>query len=175
MMKKIYIYKYNSEVGNIRVTSDGENVTGLLINKIGYDDAEIISVTAENLDIFNETKRWLDCYFSGIEPNFMPNIKVKGSEFSKSVWKILCEIPYGKVITYGDIAKRIMFDTGKRKMSAQAIGGAVKRNPVSILIPCHRVVGAGGNLTGYGGGLDVKVKLLQLEGIDVSKFYMPSK
>jgi methylated-DNA-[protein]-cysteine S-methyltransferase len=175
MMKKIYIYKYNSEVGNIRVTSDGENVTGLLINKIGYDDAEIISVTAENLDIFNETKRWLDCYFNGIEPDFMPPIKVGGSEFSKFVWKILSEIPYGKVITYGDIAKRIMFDTEKKKMSAQAVGGAVKRNPVSILIPCHRVVGAGGNLTGYGGGLDVKVKLLQLEGIDVSKFYMPSK
>ncbi|WP_066639004.1 methylated-DNA--[protein]-cysteine S-methyltransferase [Desulfolucanica intricata] len=175
-MKTEYIYKYNSHIGMLTVLSDGENITGLWIKNIrNSENSEIIEVDAGDLPVFEKTREWLDCYFDGKEPDFMPPVKTKGTEFRQSVWRILREIPYGKVITYGDIAGRIALQTGKTKMSARAVGGAVGNNPVSILIPCHRVVGAKGNLTGYGGGLDIKVRLMQLEGMDMSRFHMPSK
>ncbi|WHH60945.1 methylated-DNA--[protein]-cysteine S-methyltransferase [Petroclostridium sp. X23] len=175
-MKTEYIYKHHSPIGMLTVSSDGENITGLWIKNMRYgENVEIIEVNADDLSVFEKTRKWLDCYFDGKGPDFMPPVKTEGTEFRQSVWKILCEIPYGKVITYGDIAKKIALQKGKTKMSAQAVGGAVGSNPISILIPCHRVVGAKGNLTGYGGGLDIKVHLLQLEGMDMSKFHMPSK
>lgn len=123
--------------------------------------------------IFDETKRWLDIYFSHEEPKFTPKLNIKGSEFRKDVWKILLEIPYGKTLTYKAIAEKLVESKKYVRMSAQAVGGAVGHNPISIIIPCHRVVGASGSLTGYAGGLDRKVKLLELEGLDMNKFFMP--
>nr|WP_081299643.1 methylated-DNA--[protein]-cysteine S-methyltransferase [Gilliamella apicola] len=98
-----------------------------------------------------------------------------GSPFRQKVWDILCQIPYGEIITYGNIAKQIVLQNNLHKMSSQAVGGAVGHNPISIIIPCHRVIGANGNLTGYAGGIDKKIKLLQIEGIDSSKFFIPTK
>lgn len=171
-----YIYKYNSQIGMLTVSSDGENITGLYIKNIRYSvNAKIIEAGSNDLPVFEKTREWFECYFSGREPDFMPPVKTKGTEFRQSVWKIISEIPYGEVITYGDIAKRIAMQLGKSKMSSQAVGGAVGSNPVSIIIPCHRVVGANGNLTGYSGGLDIKVRLMQLEGMDMNRFHMPSK
>ncbi len=125
--------------------------------------------------IFDETKKWLDIYFSRKEPKFTPKLNIRGSEFRKDVWKILLEIPYGKTLTYKAVAEKLVESKKYVRMSAQAVGGAVGANPISIIIPCHRVVGASGSLTGYAGGLDRKVKLLELEGVDMSKFFMPKK
>lgn len=175
-MKKEYVYKYNSDIGILTLLSDGQNITGLWIKEASYSkDAKVVEVTHNELAVFEKVKEWLDCYFSGKEPEGIIPIKSEGTDFRKSVWKLLCEIPYGEVITYGDIAKKIALQTGKKKMSSQAVGGAVGSNPISILIPCHRVIGANGNLTGYGGGLDVKVRLLKIEGMDMRKFHMPKK
>jgi len=175
-MKEEYIYRYNSPIGVLTVVSDGINITGLWIKNPKYNgNTSKIEVDADDLSVFLVTRDWLDCYFRGKEPDFMPPVKLEGTPFRISVWKILSEIPYGKVITYGDIAKKIENQTGKAKMSSQAVGGAVGSNPVSIIVPCHRVVGAGGNLTGYGSGLDIKSYLLKLEGLDMNRFYLPLK
>ena len=120
----------------------------------------------DNLDIFKRTKKWLDRYFNGEKPQIseLP-LSPKGSEFRQCVWKILCEIPYGETCTYKEIADIIAKEQGVDKMSAQAVGGAVGHNPISIIIPCHRVVGSDGSLTGYAGGIETKIKLLKLEGV----------
>ena len=123
--------------------------------------------------ILEETKKWLNIYFSGVEPNFTPKINLRGTEFRRDVWKILLEIPYGETLTYKDIANKLMASKKYERMSSQAVGGAVGANPISLIIPCHRVVGTSGSLTGYAGGLGRKLKLLELEGIDVNKFFMP--
>ena len=123
--------------------------------------------------ILEETKKWLNIYFSGEEPNFTPKINLRGTEFRRDVWKILLEIPYGETLTYKDIANKLMASKKYERMSSQAVGGAVGANPISLIIPCHRVVGTSGSLTGYAGGLVRKLKLLELEGIDVNKFFMP--
>lgn len=123
--------------------------------------------------ILEETKKWLNIYFSGEEPNFTPKLKLEGTEFRRDVWKILLEIPYGETLTYKDIANKLMASKKYERMSSQAVGGAVGANPISLIIPCHRVVGTSGSLTGYAGGLGRKLKLLELEGIDVNKFFMP--
>ena len=123
--------------------------------------------------ILGDTKKWLDLYFSGEEPDFTPKLKLEGTEFRREVWKILLEIPYGETLTYKDIAEKLMASGKYERMSSQAVGGAVGHNPISIIIPCHRVVGTSGSLTGYAGGLARKVRLLELEGIDVNKFFMP--
>lgn len=123
--------------------------------------------------ILADTKRWLDEYFSGKEPDFMPPLHPIGSPFRQAVWQILRRIPYGKTVTYGEIAREMARQKGLPKMSAQAVGGAVGHNEISILIPCHRVVGAKGNLTGYAGGLSRKIQLLTLEGVDTSRLYIP--
>ena len=130
----------------------------------------------DRLEIFIKVKQWLDRYFNGERPdiNELP-MNLIGSEFRKSVWEILKQIPYGEVTTYGNIAKEMAKKLKKEKMSAQAIGGAVGHNPISIIIPCHRVVGADGSLTGYAGGLDKKIKLLMHENVDMSKLYIPKK
>lgn len=169
-----FTHVYNSPLGKITLASDGKNLVGLCFDEVQFF-AEGLSDEVEenaNLPIFDETSRWLDIYFSGKVPDFTPPLLVRGSDFRKRVCKILTEIPYGKILTYGEIARRIAKELG-RKMSAQAVGGAVGHNPVSILIPCHRVVGANGNLTGYGGGMWRKIKLLELEGVDTSKFFAP--
>ena len=127
----------------------------------------------KNLAVFDQTKRWLDLYFSGREPGFTPALNPVGSAFRRAVWEILLKIPYGKTTTYGQIAREIGAARGLAKMSAQAVGGAVGHNEISIIIPCHRVIGAHGNLTGYAGGIDRKIKLLQLEGVDMRGLFTP--
>ena len=128
-----------------------------------------------NLAVFDQTKRWLDLYFSGREPGFTPALNPAGSAFRRAVWEILLKIPYGKTTTYGQVAREIAAARGLAKMSAQAVGGAVGHNEISIIIPCHRVIGAHGNLTGYAGGIDRKIKLLKLEGIDMQGLFTPAK
>lgn len=120
-------------------------------------------------------KRWLTIYFSGREPDFIPPLHIIGSTFQLAVWEILRKIPYGKTTTYGEIAKTIARQQGLPRMSAQAVGGAVGHNEISIIIPCHRVVGTNGSLTGYAGGIDKKVKLLNLEKADMTKLFVPKK
>lgn len=127
----------------------------------------------KNLVVFDQTRRWLDLYFSGREPGFTPALNPVGSAFRRAVWEILLKIPYGKTTTYGQIAREIAAARGLAKMSAQAVGGAVGHNEISIIIPCHRVIGAHGNLTGYAGGIDRKIKLLQLEGVDMRGLFTP--
>ena len=117
-------------------------------------------IPQKNLPIFDEVKIWLKIYFSGREPNFTPKLHMIGTNFRLEVWKILMQIPYGKITTYGEIAEKL-------NSSARAVGGAVGHNPISIIIPCHRVIGTNGNLTGYAGGIYKKIKLLQLEGVQI--------
>ena len=169
-----YYFEYKSPIGLLTIVSDGESITWLGIKGQKYFMDLLEDVSREtDLPIFNETKRWLDLYFSGIKPTFTPPLAPKGSSFRQEIWKILCDIPYGEVVTYGDIAKIIAKRNGKAKMSAQAVGGAVGHNPISIIVPCHRVVGANGNLTGFASGLDVKIKLLEQEHINMDRFYLP--
>ena len=173
-----YTTKYQSPVGKYTLVSDGENLVGMDFDGQKYFEHSIPKKTIEknDLPIFEKTKNWLDRYFAGKKPQIseLPLAPV-GGEFRQGVWKILCDIPYGELTTYGDIAKKMAAKMGKQKMSAQAVGGAVGHNPISIIIPCHRVIGANGNLTGYAGGLNVKIKLLELEGVDMSKLFVPSK
>ena len=158
-----YICKIPSPVGELTVSSDGLNITGLWLLGQKYFAATIDANAKEtDLPVFEVARKWLNCYFSGQEPDFLPPLAPKGSDFRQSVWKILCEIPYGKVITYGDIAKQLESQTNS-KSSARAVGGAVGHNPISIIIPCHRVIGSNGSLTGFAGGIDKKIQLLQLE------------
>ncbi len=133
-------------------------------------------VEKNDMPIFDAAKRWLDRYFAGERPTIseLP-LAPRGSEFRQGVWDILCEIPYGEVITYGDIAKKMAVKMNKKRMSSQAVGGAVGHNPISIIIPCHRVVGSNGSLTGYGGGIGTKIKLLELERVDMSSLFVPKK
>lgn len=119
----------------------------------------------ENTPVLEQTKEWLIIYFSGREPDFCPPVHMTGTPFQLSVWKILQQIPYGKTVTYGEIAKEIAREKGLSRMSAQAVGGAVGHNKISIIVPCHRVIGKDGSLTGYAGGIDKKMKLLDLEGV----------
>lgn len=177
MNKMDLTHVYNSPLGKITLASDGKNLVGLWFEKNRFF-AEGLSEELEenaNLPIFDETSSWLNIYFSGKVPDFTPSLLVRGSNFRKRVCEILREIPYGKTLTYGEIANRIAKERGLSKMSAQAVGGAVGHNPISIIIPCHRVVGVNGNLTGYGGGMWRKVKLLELEKLDMTKFFVPKK
>lgn len=162
---RYYMDQYDSPMGKITLASDGENLKGLWIEGQKVDEKMLKEAAkAAELPVFIEAKRWLDDYFAGKAPGALPPMAPEGTAFQKRVWEILPEIPYGEVYTYGGIARRIAKETGKAKMSAQAVGQAVGRNPISILIPCHRVVGTDGRLVGYGGGLDKKIFLLSLEG-----------
>lgn len=145
----------------------------LSCKSLGHDKNKVSGEKICDDKILGDTKKWLDLYFSGEEPNFTPKLNLEGTEFRRDVWKILLEIPYGETLTYKDIANKLMASGKYERMSSQAVGGAVGHNPISIIIPCHRVVGTSGSLTGYAGGLARKVRLLELEGIDVNKFFMP--
>nr|WP_295161214.1 methylated-DNA--[protein]-cysteine S-methyltransferase [uncultured Methanobrevibacter sp.] len=150
---------YDSPLGKMLIVSDGEAICGVWF----YGQKHFPSLEHESDDslaIFQEVKKWFDDYFSGKNPKINFKLNPRGTDFRIKVWKILSEIEYGETLTYGEIASRI-----SPKMSAQAVGGAVGHNPISILIPCHRVLGADGKLTGYAGGIDRKVKLLNLEKI----------
>ncbi len=171
-----YSSHYPSPLGEILLTADDTGLTGLWFETQRYLAPFLKDgLTEKELPLFRLTKQWLDLYFSGKEPDFTPPLHPIGSEFRQAVWKILCSIPYGHTLTYGEIARRLAAGRGMAHMSAQAVGGAVGHNNISIIIPCHRVVGAGGNLTGFGGGIDRKVKLLTLEGVDMSAFFIPKK
>ena len=157
-----YINYYNSPLGKIILTSDGTDLNGLWFEE-SKNLPKFNQHTEKSLPIFDLTKKWLEIYFSGNEPDFTPKLFVSGTPFELEVWEILQKIPYGKTTTYGDIAKEIANKRGIKKMSSQAVGNAVGRNKISIIIPCHRVIGTNGNLVGYSSGLDRKIKLLKYE------------
>ena len=167
---------YASPIGPMTLASDGEHIVGLWLEGQKYFAGTVKGAMLPNdsLPVFEAAKRWLDEYFAGGKPavSQLPLAPV-GSEFRQTVWKLLCEIPYGEVSTYGELAKKIAKMQNKPTMSPQAVGGAVCHNPISIIIPCHRVVGTGGSLTGYAGGIPAKIKLLELEGVDTAQFYAP--
>lgn len=155
------------------MASDGRHLTGLWLDQQKYF-ADTLPANAQpksDVPVFAQTKTWLDRYFKGEKPEIseLPLAPI-GGEFRQAVWKILCDIPYGQVMTYGEIAKKIAQQQGRKSMSAQAVGGAVGHNPISLIIPCHRVIGTNGSLTGYAGGIDVKMTLLHLEGVDTTHF-----
>lgn len=174
----IYITHYNSPIGDILLASKNEKLIGLWLENQKYYLANFKEELkeVEGNDILNKTKKWLDRYFKGDKPKINElDIEPIGSDFRKSVWRILCNIPYGEVITYNDIAKEVAKEKGIKQMSAQAVGGAVGHNPISIIIPCHRVVGSNGSLTGYAGGVKKKKYLLEHEKVDMSKLFIPKK
>lgn len=171
-----YTSHYSSPIGDILLAADEKGLTGLWFDgEKYYCDNLDKEHCEEETEIIKEAKRWLDIYFKGKEPDFMPPLNPIGSEFRQRVWEILKKIPYGKTITYNDIAKEIAKEKGLNKMSAQAVGGAVGHNEISVIIPCHRVVGTNKSLTGYAGGIDKKIKLLELEGCNMCEFKIPTK
>ena len=192
----IYTCTYKSPIGDILIASDEIGLTGLwfvgqkyfantlpdeYISSLNISDQHTTDsqvpddVSSYTNQILTDTKHWLDIYFSGKNPDFTPPLHPAGSAFRQEVWQILLEIPYGKTMTYGEIARRLEATHGHRKMSAQAVGGAVGHNEISIIIPCHRVVGTNGSLTGYAGGIDKKIALLELEHTDMSPFFVPKE
>lgn len=159
-----YINHYNSPLGKITFASNGKELTGLWFDGQKYFASTLTKeYEQKNLPVFEQTAKWLDVYFSGQNPNFTPPLYLSSTQFRNEVWKILLAIPYGSVITYGGIADIMAKKRGAENMSAQAIGGAVGHNPISIIVPCHRVMGKNGSLTGYAGGVDIKEKLLKIE------------
>ena len=173
----IYTTHYKSPIGDILLASKNNKLIGLWIEgqKCYFSNLKE-EIKEEDTEILLKTKEWLDRYFKGEKPSINELVLGPlGSGFRKSVWKILCEIPYGEVITYKDIADTIAKQKGLKKMSSQAVGGAVSHNPISIIIPCHRVVGSNGSLTGYAGGIDKKVYLLKQEKVNMEKLFIPKK
>jgi methylated-DNA-[protein]-cysteine S-methyltransferase len=167
-----------SPVGGLTLASDGQNLVGLWLAGQKYYGGTLLEMakSQDDLPVFAATKTWLNRYFLGEKPkpSELPLTPI-GGEFRRGVWDILRSIPYGGLLTYGEIAKMVAAKTKRARMSAQAVGGAVGRNPISIVIPCHRVVGSSGSLTGYAGGLATKSKLLEFEGVDMSRLFIPAK
>ena len=171
-----FIQHYDSPLGGILLVADAVGLTGLWFDGQKYFARGLSAEREEQeLPVLLEAKRWLDIYFTGKEPEFLPPLHPNGSAFRRSVWEILLQIPYGKTMTYGEIACKLAEKQKLPRMSAQAVGGAVGHNEISIIIPCHRVVGTNGSLTGYAGGIDKKVKLLELEHADMRRFFAPEK
>lgn len=164
-----YTHHYDSPLGGITLASDGKSLTGLWFDGQKYFCHTLSEYHEEHdLPVFELTDKWLDLYFGGKEPDFTPPLSMKTTPFRKAVWEIMLTIPYGQTMTYGDIAKKMAEKKGIASMSAQAVGGAVGHNSISLIIPCHRVVGTNGSLTGYAGGLEKKIQLLRLERVDIS-------
>ena len=152
------------------MASDGTHLIGLWFDGQKYfADSLRRPIQEKSLPVFKDTCRWLDTYFSGKDPGFTPPLAMRTTPFRKQVWEIMLQIPYGRTLTYGEIADKIAKKRGIKKMSAQAVGGAVGHNSISLIIPCHRVIGSDGNLTGYAGGIKTKIKLLNLEGIQLKE------
>ena len=171
-----FINQFHSPMGNITLASNGEALTGLWFDGQKYFGNNLPEKCAEKeLPVFLETKRWLEVYFQGKDPDFTPSLSFSATPFRKAVWEILLSIPYGKTMTYGEISQKIAKQYGLSRMSAQAVGGAVGHNPVSIIVPCHRVIGTNGSLTGYAGGIKKKIGLLTLERVDMTTFFIPKK
>ena len=169
-----YISHYTSPLGEILLAADETGLTGLWFEGQKYFALYLDEEHEEKeLPVFEQAKRWLTIYFSGKEPYFQVPLHFTGTEFQNEVWEILYAIPYGQTMTYGQIAAQIAEKRGLQRMSAQAVGGAVGRNEISIIVPCHRVVGTNGSLTGYAGGIDKKIALLQLEGALKDTYFVP--
>lgn len=172
----IYKWRYRTPDGftDMFMNSDGEYLTGLWFEGSRDTSKHTTECEEKNLPVFQETCRWLDIYFSGKNPDFIPEYKINNlTPFRQEVIEIMNSIPFGETVTYGDISGIIAGHRGLKRMSAQAVGGAVGWNPICIIIPCHRVMGTSGNLTGYGGGISNKIALLAHEGNDMSKFFIP--
>lgn len=163
--KMDYIRYYDSPLGRMVLLSDGKALTGLDFEGQHFSSDLAGKDQEKDLPVLTDTCRWLDIYFQGRRPDFMPAISLKGTPFRQVVWDILRTIPYGQTTTYGEIAAQAARKMGKARMSAQAAGGAVGHNPIAILVPCHRVIGRDGRLTGYAGGVWRKEYLLALEGV----------
>ena len=172
----VYTCKYKSLIGDILLAADEIGLTGLWFEGQKYFANTLPEdYVPQEMKILTEAKKWLDVYLSGEELKFTPPLHPTSSVFRQEVWKILLQIPYGQTITYGEIARRIAVMKNTSHMSAQAVGGAVGHNEISIIIPCHRVVGTNGSLTGYAGGIDKKISLLKLEHTDMSRLFIPKK
>lgn len=160
----VFYRHYDSPLGKVFLASDGEALTGLW-----FEGRRHFTLLPEKrgeetiLPVLEETCRWLDTYFNGQVPDFTPALRLQGSPFRRAVWQLLLEIPYGQTVSYGRLAARVARILGCGRMSAQAVGGAVGHNPVSLIVPCHRVIGTDGSLVGYAGGLELKARLLSLE------------
>ena len=160
-----YLDHYVSPLGGLTLSSDGEALTGLRFDRPGCA-AEAVPQN-RTLPVFREAERWLDLYFSGKAPDFTPPLRPHGTAFRRAVWEILLTIPYGRTVSYGEIARRMAGGGNPPALAARAVGGAAGSNPIVLIIPCHRVIGADGRLTGYAGGMDRKIRLLRLEGADI--------
>lgn len=174
----VYTSYYYSPIGTLLLAERGGKLTGLWMEGQKYFCGSLHEQMQdfENSPTLLQTKQWLDRYFAGEKPAIreLPIAPV-GSDFQKEVWKILCEIPYGETATYGEISQKLVARRGLERMSAQAVGGAVGHNPISVIVPCHRVVGSNGSLTGYAGGLQKKIWLLAHEGADTQRLFVPKK
>ncbi len=172
----VYTQKHASPVGDMLLAADGIGLTGVWFDGEKFFADNLPAEHAEReTPTLAAAKRWLDIYFAGKEPDFTPPLHPVGSPFRLKVWDILLQIPYGQTVTYGWIARELAAREGLARMSAQAVGGAVGHNEISIIIPCHRVVGTSGSLTGYAGGLDKKIALLKTEHVDMSRLFVPKK
>ena len=172
----VYTTQYASPLGTITLACDEEAVIGLWFNGQKYFGNILPEQPAEKeCPLFADARRWLDIYFSGKAPDFLPPLRYDSTPFRRQVCDIMLTIPYGGTMTYGEIAAEVARQRGAEKMSAQAVGGAVGHNPISLMIPCHRVVGTNGSLTGYAGGISRKVKLLELERANMDRFFVPKK
>lgn len=168
-----YTQTYSSPLGEVLLSADDMGLSGLWFVGQRYFARTLPSgAVPRETPVLTASKRWLDCYFSGKRPDFLPPLHLIGTDFQQAVWNLLLEIPYGQTVTYGALARTLAQQLGKPAMSAQAVGAAVGRNPVSVIVPCHRVVGADGNLTGYAGGVERKLQLLQLEGADLTRLHV---
>ena len=171
-----YKTTYSSPIGSLTLACHGDHLVGLWLEGQAYFGASVPDplTTADEIPVFHATKNWLDRYFSGLRPaaSELP-LQPAGSDFRQAVWSLLMRIPYGEVVTYGDIAREMVARMGWKSLSGQAVGGAVGHNPISIIIPCHRVVGSNGSLTGYAGGIETKRWLLEREGVDLSRLCIP--
>lgn len=171
-----YTTYHDSPIGRITLAAKDDALAGLWLENQKYFLASLKGEQTVQRDtpVLDAAKAWLDCYFAGEKPGIEQlAITPAGSPFRRAVWHILCQIPYGQTMTYGEIASAIAAQSGQAHMSAQAIGGAVAHNPISVIIPCHRVVGSGGSLTGYAGGIHTKIWLLTHEGADMSRLFIP--
>lgn len=172
----MYTCHYISPLGGITMAGSETELAGLWFDGQKYFGSTLSAECEElTVPVFEETVCWLDTYFSGKNPDFTPPLSIQTTEFRKAVWDILRTIPYGETVTYGEIADRIALKKGMSRMSARAVGGAVGHNPFTLLIPCHRVVGADGSLTGYAGGIERKIRLLEMERADICRLRVPER
>ena len=170
-----YLNHYESPLGAMTMAGDGEHLTGLWFDGQKYDRSTIDG-NAEfkpHLPVFTQTAQWLDTYFEGTDPGFTPPIRVEGSDFKKMVTSIMLSVPFGATSTYARIAAEVARRLGRKQMSAQAVGGAVGHNPITLIVPCHRVLASDGSLRGYAGGVDRKERLLEMEGVNMSGLSTP--